>query len=96
MELMLEALSTEVAGQEDNEVDMWSDPLRWALPAQQLRTHTPPRLPAIVTHSLRQAAARLFTVPARPCTSPRTRCAKPETKVLMCSLVPEHTSTSAL
>ena len=67
---MLEALRTEVAGQEDNEVDMWSDPLRWALPAQQLRTHTPPRLPAIVTHSLRQAAARLFTVPANPRSSP--------------------------
>ncbi len=76
VEIMVEALRTEVAGQEDTEVAMWSDPLRWSLPQHQLRTHTPPRLPALVTHSLRQAAARLFTVRAAPLSDhpPPDRC----------------------
>lgn len=63
IELMLEGLRQEVAGQEDHEKAMLEDPLRWELPLQQMRTHTPPRLPLVLTQSLRQAAARLFTVP---------------------------------
>lgn len=61
VELMLEALRAEVAGQEDNEEAFLSDPLRASTSEQQLRLHTPMRLPAALTSSLRLAAARLFT-----------------------------------
>jgi hypothetical protein len=41
---------------------MVADPLREALPQHAARLHTPARLPPILNISVRQAAAKLFTV----------------------------------
>lgn len=62
VEMMLEALRIETAAQEDTPSAVLADPLRASLPQHAARAHTPARLPPIVLHSLRQAAAKLFNV----------------------------------
>lgn len=62
VEIMLEALRVETAAQEDTPAAVLADPLRASLPEHATRLHTPARLPQIVLHSLRQAAAKLFLV----------------------------------
>lgn len=39
-----------------------ADPLRESLPEHSARLHTPARLPPLLNVSMRQAAAKLFTV----------------------------------
>lgn len=53
---------------------MVADPLREALPQHAARLHTPARLPPILNISVRQAAAKLFTVRA-PGTTAATHAA---------------------
>ena len=71
---------------------MVADPLREALPQHAARLHTPARLPPILNISVRQAAAKLFTVrravctAAQACACGRRRDRSPLTALLDCAV----------